>query len=59
MKATYHDHCCLGRYSRLDDAPREILAAVPGLKLVEMERNAWMPDDAVPAASSSASMIML
>ena len=44
MKVTYHDPCYLGRYSRLDDAPREILAAVPGLKLVEMERNrmdAW------------------
>jgi Fe-S oxidoreductase len=39
MKVTYHDPCYLGRYSRLDDAPREILAAVPGLKLVEMERN--------------------
>ena len=48
MKLIYHDPCYLGRYSRLDDAPREILAAVPGLKLVEMERNrmdAWCCGD--------------
>jgi Fe-S oxidoreductase len=36
---TYHDSCFLGRYNAIYDQPRRILAAVPGLKLTEMERN--------------------
>jgi len=35
--ATYHDPCHLGRAQRIFDEPREILRAIPGLKLVEME----------------------
>ncbi len=36
---TYHDSCFLGRYNGIYEQPREILRAVPGVKLAEMERN--------------------
>ncbi|MBI5383925.1 MAG: (Fe-S)-binding protein [Verrucomicrobia bacterium] len=36
---TYHDACCLGRRAGLYDEPRDLLLAIPGIKLVEMTHN--------------------
>jgi len=38
-KITYHDPCRLGREAGIYDPPREILKRIPGVELVEMERN--------------------
>ncbi len=39
QKVTYQDPCTLGRYSRIFDQPRSILASVDGLEVVEMADN--------------------
>ncbi|MFC5466479.1 heterodisulfide reductase-related iron-sulfur binding cluster [Lederbergia graminis] len=38
-KITFHDSCYLGRYNEVYDPPREILKSIPGVTLVEIERN--------------------
>ncbi|MHA1409050.1 MAG: (Fe-S)-binding protein [Candidatus Odinarchaeia archaeon] len=38
-KAVFFDSCHLGRWSGVYDAPREVIKAIPGLEIIELERN--------------------
>jgi Fe-S oxidoreductase len=38
-KLTIHDPCHLGRYCDVFEEPREVLGAIPGVDLMEMQRN--------------------
>jgi heterodisulfide reductase subunit D len=39
MAVTYHDPCDLGRKSEVYAAPRNVMAKIPGLTLIEMDEN--------------------
>lgn len=39
IKATWHDPCHIARHGGITEEPREVLAAIPGLELTEMEHN--------------------
>jgi Fe-S oxidoreductase len=54
-KVTYQDPCFLGRYNGIYDEPRQILQSIPGLELVEMDRN---KKDAFCCGGGSGNFIM-
>jgi Fe-S oxidoreductase/FAD/FMN-containing dehydrogenase len=39
LKVTWHDSCHMGRAGKIYEAPRQLIQAIPGIELVEMEHN--------------------
>jgi Fe-S oxidoreductase len=52
----FHDSCYLGRYNDVYDAPRNVLAAVPGVKLTEV--NYWNKNKGLCCGAGGAQMFM-
>jgi Fe-S oxidoreductase/nitrate reductase gamma subunit len=38
-RVAYHDPCYLGRYQKIYDSPREVIRAMPGCEMVELDSN--------------------
>ena len=55
-KVVYHDSCYLGRYNDVYEAPREVLAAIPGVELVEAPY--WNKNKGLCCGAGGAQMFM-
>jgi Fe-S oxidoreductase len=55
-KLAYHDSCYLGRYNGVYESPREILARIPGVELVEPVY--WKKDKGLCCGAGGAQMWM-
>lgn len=55
-KIAYHDSCYLGRYNDIYESPRQILQAIPGVELVEVEN--WNKKKGLCCGAGGAQMFM-
>jgi Fe-S oxidoreductase len=55
-KVAYHDSCYLGRYNDIYESPRQILQAIPGVELVEVE--GWNKKKGLCCGAGGAQMFM-
>lgn len=55
-KVVFHDSCYLGRYNDIYDSPREILASIPGVTVVEAE--GWNRNKGLCCGAGGAQMWM-
>jgi len=55
-KVAYHDSCYLGRYNDVYEGPRDVLSAVPGLELLEVEH--WNKSKGLCCGAGGAQMFM-
>ncbi|MBX3131493.1 MAG: (Fe-S)-binding protein [Polyangiaceae bacterium] len=55
-RVAYHDSCYLGRYNDVYESPRELLAAIPGVELVEVDY--WTRNKGLCCGAGGAQMWM-
>jgi Fe-S oxidoreductase len=55
-KVVFHDSCYLGRYNEVYDAPRQVLKAIPGIQLQEV--NYWNKNRGLCCGAGGAQMFM-